>query len=257
MPITHVFFAVVLLQSANLVIITFEFQKNNWRNHSVHLFASTDHLLCPVKAAAFSINRVLKILGATLESKTCTVCLPDGNITYINSAQALPKLRAIVAIIGEDALGFSPNDIGLHSLRSGGAMAMFLSGTPTIIIMRIGRWSSEAFLEYIREQIEQFTWGVSQKMLTFENFHTTSSSVQPTVALDPIFVEDNKGNGTPISITHAIEYTDLSLGNVKPANHINAELSLSNLTIAEHNENIGGMADGGPSPCGSVEGGSN
>ena len=83
-----------LLQSADLVIITFEFQKNDWRNHSVHLFASTDHLLCPVKAAAFSVNRVLKIPGATLESKTCTVCLPDGKITYINSAQALPKLSS-------------------------------------------------------------------------------------------------------------------------------------------------------------------
>ena len=37
--------------------------------------------------------------------------------------------------------------------------------------MRVGRWSSEAFLEYIREQVDSFTLGVSQKMLQFENFH--------------------------------------------------------------------------------------
>ena len=47
---------------------------------------------------------------------------------------------------------------------------MFLSGTPVIIIMRVGRWSSEAFLEYIRDQVESFTLGVSQKMLKCEQF---------------------------------------------------------------------------------------
>ena len=48
---------------------------------------------------------------------------------------------------------------------------MFLSGTSTIVIRRIGRWSSEAFLEYIREQVEDFTAGVAQKMLKFEKFN--------------------------------------------------------------------------------------
>ena len=52
---------------------------------------------------------------------------------------------------------------------------MFLSGTAVIIIMRIGRWSSEAFLEYIREQVESFTVGVSQRMLRYEAFFTLSS----------------------------------------------------------------------------------
>ena len=48
---------------------------------------------------------------------------------------------------------------------------MFLSGVSEIIIRRVGRWSSEAFLEYIREQVETFTIDVSQKMLEYENFH--------------------------------------------------------------------------------------
>ena len=48
---------------------------------------------------------------------------------------------------------------------------MFLSGVLEIIIKRIGRWKSDAFLEYIREQVESFTVGVSEKMLENENFH--------------------------------------------------------------------------------------
>ena len=43
-------------------------------------------------------------------------------------------------------------------------MAMFLSGVSEIIIQRVGRWTSLAFLEYIREQVDAFTIGVSQKM---------------------------------------------------------------------------------------------
>ena len=48
---------------------------------------------------------------------------------------------------------------------------MFLSGVSEIIIKRVGRWSSKVFLEYIREQVDSFTVGVSQKMLENENFH--------------------------------------------------------------------------------------
>ena len=49
-------------------------------------------------------------------------------------------------------------------------MAMFLSSVPEIVIQRVGRWESTAFLEYIREQVESFTYGVSKSMLKFEAF---------------------------------------------------------------------------------------
>ena len=73
--------------------------------------------------------------------------------------------------MGEADLGFGKDGIGLHSVRSGEAMAMFLYGVSEIIMMRVGRWSSEAFLEYIREQVDSFTLVVAQKMLQFEKFH--------------------------------------------------------------------------------------
>jgi hypothetical protein len=40
-------------------------------------------------------------------------------------------------------------------------------------------WSSEAFLEDIREQVEHFAFGVSKKMLRFEHFHTINASNSP------------------------------------------------------------------------------
>ncbi|KAF8328434.1 uncharacterized protein EI90DRAFT_3065283 [Cantharellus anzutake] len=42
-------------------------------------------------------------------------------------------------------------DVAGHSLRSGGATALALAGTPLERIRAIGRWSSEAFLIYLRQ----------------------------------------------------------------------------------------------------------
>ncbi len=49
-------------------------------------------------------------------------------------------------------------------------MAMYLGQCPVYVIMMIGRWSSDAFLVYIRKQVEQFSNGISSKMLRFQ-FH--------------------------------------------------------------------------------------
>ena len=67
-----------------------------------------------------------------------TFQLPNGKMISLRNADVRDKLRSVVGLIGEDVLGFKGSEIGLHSICSGGAMAMFLSGTPTIIIMRVG-----------------------------------------------------------------------------------------------------------------------
>ena len=100
-------------------------------------------------------------------------------------------------------------------------MAMFLAGISTVILRRIGRWSSEAFLEYIREQVESFTYGVAQRMLSYEHFFTLNHSEEPTSAsstadLEDIFVantEDGETNAEPVCIDHQVTFTELSLGN--------------------------------------------
>ena len=98
------------------------------------MFASGDILLYPVIVGTKIDKRVRSIPGSDDDSKSCYFLTEDGKITHINSAQILPRLRATVGIIGNEKLGFSEDDIGLHSLRAGGAMAMFLSGVPTITI---------------------------------------------------------------------------------------------------------------------------
>jgi hypothetical protein len=103
----------------------------------------------------------------------------------LSSEDVRIRLRAAAAVLGEAFLGFKPEDIGTHSLRSGAAMAMYLANVPVYTIMIVGRWSSDAFLRYIRKQVEMFSHNVSCRMLEHEHFYTTPDFRQSSSSSDP------------------------------------------------------------------------
>ena len=72
--------------------------------------------------------------------------------------------------LGPDHIGYSADEIGYYSIRSGAAMAMYLRNVKTFIIMLQGRWSSDAFLRYIRKQIKEFSEGMSSAMVSRDNY---------------------------------------------------------------------------------------
>ena len=78
-------------------------------------------------------------------------------------------LRDAVGAIGEVKLGIKKEDIRKHSIRLGATMAMYLE-CPVFMIMLIGRWSSNAFLRYIRKQVMEFSQNVVKRMLSCQNF---------------------------------------------------------------------------------------
>jgi len=200
------------LKCADIVIITFEFQKNKMRNRTVHMFSTGDNLLCPVVAWATTVQRILNTIpNATGDTKMCSY-IAGGIVREVESAIIRGRLRAIVEVIGEKILGFTKDDVGLHSIRSGGAMAMFLAGVSEIIIQRIGRWKSDAFLEYIREQVENFTFGVSKKMLQHEKmFHIEGYEENNIIDTGGIEKNENttyKMNGNTLCGPYPIDYND-------------------------------------------------
>ena len=80
----------------------------------------------------------------------------------MTSKELIDAIDAAAASIGYGILGLEPGDLGTHSLCSGTAMAMYLDEVPVFTIMMIGRWSSDAFLKYIRKQVELFSNNISQ-----------------------------------------------------------------------------------------------
>ncbi len=66
-------------------------------------------------------------------------------------------------------------------------MAMYLAGVPVFTIMLLGRWSSDAFLRYIRKEVQEFSNSISSKMIQSEKFFTLA---------DPIVSSDLLHNGS-------------------------------------------------------------
>jgi len=168
-----------LLHRAECVSITFEFQKRDTKNDVITQFCSPDALLCPVKIWTRIVRRILSYPSPSPDSTVNCFQLPDGTLSYFTGKELLSRIRLVAESIGKDELGFSANELGLHSARSGAAMAMYLAKVPVYTIMLLGHWSSDAFLRYIRRQVKEFSKGVSQRMIMNEKFFTISSNVRP------------------------------------------------------------------------------
>ena len=81
-------------------------------------------------------------------------------------------IKASVCAIYLEKQGILAHMVGTHYLRSGGAMALNISGKSDTTIMKFGRWSSLKILQYIHEHIAHLRKGVStamKKPLTFHN----------------------------------------------------------------------------------------
>jgi hypothetical protein len=144
-------------------------QQNNGKRHN------------PVTVAAQLIRRMIA-MGLSDEALISAYrATPQSRTLVITSAMAIELLRTDISGHDYKADGLSLDRIGLHSLRSSGAMAMYLNKVPVPTIMLLGRWSSDAFLRYIRKQIQQFSNGISLQMTKSPMFHY----IQFPEALDP------------------------------------------------------------------------
>jgi hypothetical protein len=126
------------------------------------------------------ITRILNIPESSLDTTVNTVQLTNGSIHHLSNNFFLAKLCISAMMIGPEILGFTSSEIGLHSLRSGAAMAMFLAGIPVPTIKLMGHWASKAFMDYIHPQVEQFSSIVSRAMILHTSFHTISNTNNST-----------------------------------------------------------------------------
>jgi len=72
-----------------------------------------------------------------------------------------------------------PNNLGTRSIRSGAAMSLFIMDHSIEKIKILGRWSSDAFLVYIRPQVLEWT-NLMAKDMVASNDHTDPSRTDPS-----------------------------------------------------------------------------
>jgi hypothetical protein len=157
------------LEFLDCVSLTFEKQKKDQKMDTITQMASGNIKLCPVCAAAVIVRRIRDYPGTTVDTPISAIMI-NNRITHVTSQDVINALQDAVVAIGEHQLGINKEGIGTHLIRSGAAMAMYLGECAVYTIMLIGRWLSNAFLQYIRKQVMEFSQNVAKKMLTYQNF---------------------------------------------------------------------------------------
>ena len=156
---------------AQYVTVTFIDQKNGVKMDSRTQTRTGDAVLCPVLRWASAVRRILQTIpGANDDTPVCSVRLGD-KVKLVSNSFIKTLLRTTCQIFGGfDEFGFHPHEIGNKSIRSGAAMALFLMDHSPAKIMIMGRWSSDAFLDYIRPQVLEWTNNMSNDMIQINEF---------------------------------------------------------------------------------------
>ena len=145
------------------VQLHFRMQKNMSAEDRVSMHATGEEL-CPVRAWAHIISTLASahhtLVGIAVNDFRGT----GGAITYSDIN------RAIKATIRKSGTEGAEQTYGTHSVRCGAALAMYLNGTSIVDIMLQGRWSSDAFILYIKRELLQRSVGISSDMLKTEDF---------------------------------------------------------------------------------------
>jgi hypothetical protein len=119
------------------------FNAGEWRNH----FRSDDPELCVVEALTLIQHEFPQRFGTGIESDLPLFRMEDGSPMRRGQIAAWLEMAA-------DAEGYSKERFGSHSLRIGGATALYHIGMPVEVIKRYGRWASDSFQQYLWEGSE-------------------------------------------------------------------------------------------------------
>jgi hypothetical protein len=150
------------IMTADSATLKLDNQKNSWHGICIHHESNGDSVFDPIRALG---RRVLHIrdhapgdgsvfLSAVFHNNTRT------NVTDKNIRAAL-KLAAS-ALEYPTTCGILVDRIDTHSL--GGANALSLAYCSDRQIQKLGRWRDETFKEYVREQLSNFSEGMSTSM---------------------------------------------------------------------------------------------
>ena len=171
--------------SADAATLRISNQKNGHAGACVHHSAIEDAtLVCPVRAVGRRYLHIREHGGRRWnQALLCSYWdhvgkgnVTDGTIRY--------AVKHAARMLDYPARGIPISRTDTHSLRSGGACALKLAGYGETEIKKMGRWApnSQAFLEYIQQQLSTFSAGMATAMsriARFSNLEGTTTADDP------------------------------------------------------------------------------
>jgi hypothetical protein len=152
-----------MLLSATASFITFTNQKNGVRNEKIGHGITEHPIINPTAALARRIVH-LRANNAPPTTPLATYYLHPNKMQFLHSKHISHHLKLIATFFGTP-LGFTASDVSAHSLRSGGATALFCAGVPIEKIRLMGRWQSDTVFRYIHVQALPSIDALAQQML--------------------------------------------------------------------------------------------
>lgn len=152
-----------ILLSADSATLKLDNQKNGWKGVCINHEANGDAYLCPVRALA---RRIIHIKQHTADDSVFLSAYFINNTRYDVTNKHISEAlkRAAAALDYPGCKGIPIDRVDTHSLRGGGANALSLAGYSDRQIQKMGRWRSATFLEYIKESLDSFSFGMSRSM---------------------------------------------------------------------------------------------
>jgi hypothetical protein len=154
------------LELADFVSITFEMQKKDEKFDRVTQHTTGHIIMCPVRLWAAIIKRIRSYIHALT---TIPQSQLSGASTKLNTSRA--KTSSIPSITQQTPSATLTSELRRGTLapvpvdRGGGeCYGHGPRRCPPFRIMMIGRWSSDAFLQYICKQVDQFSHNISTCM---------------------------------------------------------------------------------------------
>ena len=187
------------LLEAHEVSLRFRYQTNGWKNVCIFQESNGETYNCGTRAIA---RRVIHIRHHSASWQAARL-LPlstyfvNGTRCHVTQEDMSKHLRMAATMLNYPTVKNIPVDrVDTHPLRGGGANALSLSGYSDREIMKMGRWRSATFMEYIREDLSRFSEGMSKNMKRRFNFmHIAGGAghdvTTTTVAMDyNVFSDD-------------------------------------------------------------------
>ena len=151
------------IMAADSATLKLDNQKNGWKGVCVNQETNGDAYDCPVRALG---RRFCSIRRQSSSNKTFLSAYWMNNTRCdVTDEDIRSSLKMAATLLDYPASKGIPIDrIDTHSLRSGGANALSLSGYSDRQIQKMGRWKGATFKEYIREELACFSEGMSKSM---------------------------------------------------------------------------------------------
>jgi hypothetical protein len=154
------------LSTATFVCLEFTMQKNGVRGELIGMGPSGHPTFCPIQAC---VSRVRHLCLHHASPTTPLYSYFCDTWYGVSTSTLTTELHLAVTAKGA-AVGLTPSDISIQSLRASGAMALLCAQVDPDRIRLLGGWRSDEMLRYFHVQAYPVVAGLAPAMITHGQF---------------------------------------------------------------------------------------